>query len=48
VGPVRVRDYQPWDVQRDGDRTIIDGSDTEAALADIRMRLSQPATADDR
>ncbi|MGI8537336.1 MAG: AAA family ATPase [Mycobacteriales bacterium] len=45
---VRARDYQPWDVQRDGDRTIIDGSDTEAALADIRARLSQPATADDR
>jgi hypothetical protein len=45
---VGARDYQPWDVQRDGDRTIIDGSDTEAALAAIRVRLSQPATAEDR
>ncbi len=45
---VRARDYQPWDVQRDGDRTIIDGSDTEAALAAIRVRLSPPATAEDR
>jgi len=39
---------QPWDVHRDGDRTIIDGSDTGAALAAIRVRLSQPATAEDR
>ena len=45
---VRARAYQPWDVQRDGDRTIVDGSDTEAALAAIRVRLSPPATAEDR
>lgn len=45
---IRARDYQPWDVQRDGDRTIIDGSDTEAALAAIRVRLSPPSTAEDR
>jgi len=29
---VLVRDYQPWDVNRDRDRAIIDGSDTETAL----------------
>ncbi len=43
---VRARDYQPWDVHRDGDRTIIDGSDTEAALAAIRVRLGQPPSAE--
>jgi len=38
----QARTYQPWDVHRDGDRTIIDGMDTEAALAAIRLRLGQP------
>jgi len=45
---VRARDYQPWDVHRDGDRTTIDGSDTEAALAAIRVRLGQPPSAENR
>jgi len=45
---VRARDYQPWNVHRDGDWTIIDGSDTEAALAAIRVRLGQPPPAEDR
>ncbi len=45
---VRARDYQPWDVDRDGDRTIIDGSDTEAALAAIRVRIGQPPPAENR
>jgi len=45
---VRALDYQPWDVHRDGDRTIIDCSDTEAALAAIRVRLGQPPPAEDR
>jgi len=45
---VRAWDYQPWDVDRDGDRTIIDGSDTEAALAAIRVRLGQPPSAENR
>ena len=45
---VRARKYEPWDVHRDGDRTIIDGSDTKAALAAIRVRLGQPPPAADR
>ena len=45
---VRARDYQPWNVHRDGDWTIIDGSDTEAALAAIRVRLGRPPPAEDR
>lgn len=44
---VRSHRYQPWDVPRDGDRTIIDGSDTQDALAAVRARLAQlPLTAD--
>ena len=38
---VLVLDYQPWDVNRDGDRAIIDGSDTETALAAIHACLGQ-------
>jgi len=34
-------DYQAWDVHRDGNRTIIDGSDTEAALTAVRVALGQ-------
>ncbi len=45
---VRARDNQPWDAERDGDRTVIDGSDTQAALAAIRVRLGQPPPAADR
>lgn len=42
---VQARDYEPWDIHRDGNRMIIDGSDTEAALAAIRtqLALSPPA-----
>jgi len=38
---VLVRDYQPWDVNRDGDRAIIDGSDAGTALAAIHACLGQ-------
>ena len=42
---LRAKDYQPWNVHRDGDRTIIDGSDTEAALTAIGTRLGLPPPA---
>lgn len=45
---VLARDYQPWDVHRDGQRTIIDGGDTEAAMAIIRHRLGQRPPVEDR
>jgi len=31
-----------WNVHRDGDRMIVDGSVTEAAMAAIRLRLGLP------
>ena len=39
---VQARDYQSWNVHRDGDRMIVDGSVTEAAMAAIRLRLGLP------
>jgi len=34
------RDYQPWDVERDGGRVVVDGQDTRAALAVIYAGLA--------
>jgi len=39
---VQAREYRSWNVHRDGDRMIVDGSDTEAAMAAIRVRLGLP------
>lgn len=42
---VQARNYEPWDVYRDGDRTVIDGSDIEAAMAAIGRQLGLPPPA---
>lgn len=38
---VIARHYQPWDLARDGHRWVVDGGDTEAALATIHRVLDQ-------
>ncbi len=40
---VQARQYQPWDFHRDGDRTIIDGTDTGAAIIAIGTKLCPPS-----
>lgn len=35
------RHYQPWDAPRDGHRWVVDGADTEAAMATINRALDQ-------
>ncbi len=39
---VLARDYRPWDLHRDGPRTVVDGGDTDRALAVIRAELGRP------
>lgn len=39
---VTSRHYVPWDEERDGPRTVVDMTDTAAALAAVQSRLSLP------
>lgn len=44
---VQSSEYQPWDVARDGERLVVDGSDPEAVekiVTAARRRVDQPPT----